>query len=676
MLWRSRGAIPKSVSMATSALSAPPAPERKPEGRSFAGRIWRLLVGIKDGLVLILLLLFFALLFAALSFRPSPAAVRDGALLLELEGVIVEEASPFDPFAALIGGALPTREYEVRDLVDAIDQAAGDERIEAIALDLSMFLGGGQVHMEEIASALDRFRGADKPVFAYSLVYNDDSMMLAAHASEVWVDPLGAAVIQGPGGERLYFGELFERYGITANVYRVGTYKSAVEPFLLSGMSPEARENAEAIYSGLWEEWRADVARARPGARLERAAQELPALIAENGGNLARAALAAGLADRIGTRTQWGARVAETVGADELGETPGSFVNTGYDTWLTAIAPERAGGSDFAAAGRPIGIVTVAGEIVDGEAGPGSAGGDRIAKLLDDALDRDLAALVVRIDSPGGTVTGGEVIRRAILRHKAQGTPVVVSMANVAASGGYWVATPADRIFAEPATLTGSIGVFAVLPSFEELLSRYGVNSDGVRTTPLSGQPDLLAGLTPETNAVLQASVEGYYARFISLVARSREMTRARADELGQGRVWAGGAARQLGLVDQFGGLDEAIRWGAARAGLEEGGFHPVYLESEADRFAAMLGEMLGSGSARTPARGGGDVFAVLARGEREASARFLAEIERIFSRAGVQARCLECLPAMPAASSQPARAEAQSPALAALSRLVGAGPR
>ena len=301
--------------------------------------------------------------------------------------------------------------------------------------------------------------------------------------------------------------------------------------------------------------------------------------------------------------------------------------------------------------------------------------GDRIARLLDDALDRELAALVVRIDSPGGTITGSEVIRQAILRHKAQGTPVVVSMANVAASGGYWVATPANRIFAEPATLTGSIGVFAVLPSFEELLGQYGVNSDGVRTTPFSGQPDLLAGLTPETNALLQASVEGYYARFLTLVARSREMTRARADELGQGRVWTGGAARQLGLVDQFGDLDEAVRWAAAEAGLEEDGFHAVYLEGETDPFAAMLGEMFGARAAARPAAGGGDMFAVLYHGEREAAARFLGEIERILAFPGVQARCVECLPAIPAAAS-PGRSGERSPsAFAALVRFIGAGP-
>ncbi len=624
---------------------------------SFAGKVWRLLVGIKDALVLILLLLFFTLLFAALSFRPSPAAVREGALLLELDGTVVEEVAAIDPFATLLAGTLPTREFAARDLVAAIDQAAGDERIEAIALDLTTFLGGGQVHLSSIGAALDRFRAAEKPVFAYAVAYSDDSLMLAAHASELWVDPMGGAFLRGPGGNNLYFADALERFGINAHVFRVGTYKSAVEPYLASEMSPEARENAEAIYSSLWEEWQAEIGRVRPQANIAGAAQNLPALIAANGGDLARTALAAGLADRIGTRTQWGERVAQAVGEDDFDDTPGAFANTGYDTWLAAIEPELPGGRGIAGTGRAIGVVTVAGEIIDGEAGPGSAGADRIAALIDDALGENLAALVVRVDSPGGTVTGSETIREAILRHKAANTPVVVSMGNVAASGGYWIATPADRIFAEPGTLTGSIGVFAVVPTFEDLLSEYGVNTDGVRTTPLSGQPDLLGGFTPETEAVLQASVEAQYGRFLDLVAASRGISRARADELGQGRVWTGGAARQLGLVDQFGGLDDAIEYAAARAQLEEGAWYPRYLETAVEPFPAMLASMLGTGAAE--AAGGRDLVALLARGEREPMARLLGDLARVFTLSGVQARCLECFSALPARAMPVATSDA-----------------
>src|SRR5690606_20384687 len=262
-------------------------------------------------------------------------------------------------------------------------------------------------------------------------------------------------------------------------------------------------------------------------------------------------------------------------------DAPGAFAHTELDPWLAETEPSESGAA--------IGVITIAGEISDGQAGPGEAGAERIGKLLDDALDDDLKALVVRVDSPGGTVTGSEAIRRAILRHKANGIPVVVSMGNVAASGGYWVSTPGDRIFAEPETVTGSIGIFGVVPTFENLLAEWGVTTDGVKTTALSGQPDLLAGFNPEIEAVLQATVESGYERFLALVAQSRKMSRERADELGQGRVWDGGAARQLGLVDQFGGLDAALAYAAERAGLEEGRWHARYLGADEDPYAPLL---------------------------------------------------------------------------------------
>jgi len=647
---------------------------RRGRGVSFAGKVWQLLVGIKDALVLILLLAFFSLVFAALSVRPNPGVVRDGALLLALDGSVVEEVSPVNPVDVFLGGgALPTREYAARDLVTAIDQAAGDERSKAIALDLSTFLGGGQVHLTEIGAALDRFRAAGKPVYAYAVAYSDDSMLLAAHASEVWVDPMGGAALRGPGGEQLYFGGLLERLGVTAHVYRVGTYKSAVEPYMNTEMSPAARENSEAIYSALWEEWLADVSQARPKAQLARATQDMPGLIADNGGDLARAVLAAGLADRIGTRVEWGTRIAQEVGADEWDDTPGTFAATEYDPWLAQIDPAARGHGPLVGKGRQIGVITIAGEIIDGEAGPGSAGADRIAALLDDALDDELAALVVRIDSPGGTVTGSETIRRAILRHKANKVPVVVSMGNYAASGGYWIATPADRIFAEPETLTGSIGVFAVIPSFEDLLGRYGVNADGVRTTPLSGQPDVFGGFTPEIDALLQASVESQYRRFVRLVAQSRGISTARADELGQGRVWSGGAARQLGLVDQFGDLDAAIAWAAKQAQLEDGGWSVRYLDTQLGGVPAMLAAMMNGNAAAAPGSRSHsrDLVSLFAREEQDGAARVLADLADVFTASGMQARCLECIAVQPTRRAMPAAGPAQGGILRVLADLL-----
>ncbi|HEU4650989.1 MAG TPA: signal peptide peptidase SppA [Croceibacterium sp.] len=599
---------------------------------SFAGKVWRLLVGIKDALALVFLLLFFTALFALLNARPSPGIVREGALLLDLDGTVVEEVSPIDPLNALLSSAVPTREYAARDLVRAIDAAAKDKRIKAIALDLSTFLGGGRVHMTEIGEALDRFRATKKPVLAYAIAYSDDSILLASHASEVWVDPMGGAAITGPGGEQMFYAGLLDKLGVTAHVFRVGTYKSAVEPYLLNEMSPAARENYTQLYGSLWQEWQANVRRARPAADVARVTGAIGDWLEASNGDLARAAVEAGFADKVGTEVEWGERVAQLAGEDKWDDAPGAFANTGIDAWLAETAPDEPGSK--------IGVITIAGEISDGSAGPGEAGAERIVELLDDALDDDLKALVVRVDSPGGTVTGSEAIRRAILRHKAKGIPIVVSMGNLAASGGYWVSTPAERIFAEPETVTGSIGIFGVLPTFEAGLAKWGVTTDGVRTTPLSGQPDLFAGLTPEAETILQATVESGYERFLGLVAQSRKITRERADEIGQGRVWDGGTARQIGLVDQFGGLDDALAYAAKQAKLGDGKWHAEYLGADADPYAPIFRRLWRTDDGETR---GGDMFGLFARRESARAARVIADLDGLLSVRGAQARCLEC---------------------------------
>jgi len=626
---------------------------------SFAGKVWRLLVGIKDGLVLIFMLLFFALVYAVLTSRPSPGQVREGALLLQLNGSVVEEPSVIDPVGLLISGTVPAGEYAARDLTRAIEAAATDKRIKAVVLDLSRFTGGGQVHMQEIGEALDRVRAAKKPVLTYAVAYGDDAILLAAHASEVWVDPMGGAMPTGPGGNNLYYAGLLERFGVKAHVYRVGTYKSAVEPYMLSGMSPEARENAASLYGALWTEWQANVKRARPKAQIDRVLKDPLGWLAESGGDTAKAAVAAGLADKIGDGVAFGRRVAEIVGEDSWSKEPGAFAATKLEPWLAANPlPKK---------GKTIGVITIAGEISDGEAGPGSAGGQRIAELLDSALDKDLAALVVRVDSPGGTIFGSEEIRRAIMRHKARGIPIAVSMANLAASGGYWVATPGDRIFAEPETITGSIGVFGVVPSFENTLERYGVTADGVTTTPLSGQPDILGGFTPETDAVLQTTVEDAYRRFLGLVAGARKRTPEDIDAIAQGRVWDGGAARQIGLVDQFGGLDDALEWAAKTAKLGDN-WHPVYLATPRDPYTSMIEQLVKPDNAQE-AQAPRDMFGIIAARQHGLGARMLADLTRLFGSTGVQAYCLEC----PATPSRAQASSQQTSIWRVLDKLFGA---
>lgn len=601
---------------------------------SFAGKVWRLLVGIKDALALLFLLLFFMGLYAVLTTRPSPGQVHGGALLLDLDGSVVEEASQTDPLQVLLSQEMPAGEFQARDLVRAIDAAATDDRIKAVVLDLSRFLGGGQVHLSEIGAALDRVRAAKKPVLAFANAYVDDGMMLAAHASEVWVDPLGGAVVAGPGGDRLYYGGLLERLKVKAHVFRVGTYKAAVEPFLGGGMSPEAREDAGALYSALWEEWKADVKKARPAANLALVSGQPVEWLAAAKGNAALAARQAGLVDKIGDRVAFGQRVARIVGPDEWDSVPGGFAHTDLAPWLAANKPGKQG--------KAIGVVTIAGEIVDGDEGPGKAGGDRIAGLLDDALDDDLAGLVVRVDSPGGSVMASEEIRRAILRHKARKIPIAVSMGNVAASGGYWVSTPAQRIFAEPETITGSIGIFAVVPTFENALGQWGVTTDGVKTTPLSGQPDLAAGLTPETETMIQSVIENGYARFLSLVAKSRGKSPAEIDRIAQGRVWAGGPARQAGLVDQFGGLDDALAWTAQQAGLKDSEWHAKFLGSKTDAYHSLLQALMGSGEAGGKASAN-DLVALLTARQAGLTQRLSADLDRLLTTRGAEAYCLSC---------------------------------
>jgi protease-4 len=597
----------------------------------FAGKAWKLLVGIKDALVLLFMLMFFGGLYAALSTSPYKGSAARGALRLDLAGSIVEQPSVPSPLAALGGGAA-TREYRVSELIHALDAAAGDERIQAVALDLDVFVGGGQTAIANVGEALDRVRRAGKRVVAYATGYSDDGYQLAAHADEIWLDPLGAVVLVGPGGSNLYYAGLLERLGVTANVYRVGAFKSAVEPYTRNDMSPEAREASQALANALWASWQQDVRQARPRAQVAHYVADTAGMVQAAGGDMARAALGAGLVDRIGDRTAFGRRMAELAGTDTE-NVPGSYRAVHLDAWINDHPASRSGGQ--------VAVLTVAGEIVDGNAPAGTAGGDTVARNLERGLEEGhIKALVVRVDSPGGSVTGSERIRRAILGARARGIPVVISMGSVAASGGYWIATAGEVIFAEPSTITGSIGVFGILPSFEGSLQKLGVGADGVRTTPLSGEPDLLRGPSPEADRLLQMGVEGTYRRFVSLVANARHLTPARVNEIGQGRVWDGGTARQLGLVDRFGSLDDAIAEAARRANLDPADVHPVFLEKKPGWFGQLLAD---AARGEDEEQASHDVFARLAHRPEAMIQRALYDARQLLAGPAIQARCLEC---------------------------------
>ncbi|HEV7233541.1 MAG TPA: signal peptide peptidase SppA, partial [Sphingorhabdus sp.] len=331
-------------------------------------------------------------------------------------------------------------------------------------------------------------------------------------------------------------------------------------------------------------------------------------------------------------RVAFGKFIASKVGADDK-KTTGGFSHTPMDALLAGYGAPNAG--------KQIGVVTIAGTIVDGEGGPGSAAGDTVAKQIYQALDqKDLKALVVRVDSPGGSVTASEKIRLAIAAAKEKKIPVIVSMANLAASGGYWISLPADVIFAEPSTITGSIGIFGVIPSVEAGLAKIGVNADGVKTTPLSGEPDFLGGFSPEFDRVAQSAIENGYRDFVSRVATARKKTPAEVDAIAQGRVWAGGAAKTRGLVDRIGGMDAALAEAAKRAGLKADGWHAVYIEPQPSFAGTLLGGLL-------PKRDAGaapmDIFAQAAWQQQLFVARMAADLDMLTSVQGIQARCLEC---------------------------------
>ncbi len=599
----------------------------------FVGAVWKLLVGIKDGLVLILMLLFFGMLYAALSARP--AAVGDGVLDMTLAGSVVEQPARAG-WAEALGGEM-VQDYRLRDLIAALDAARTDGRVKAVALDLDGFTGGGQASLGDLADALRGVRAAGKPVVAYGSSFTSDGYQLAAAASEIWLNPLGGVLIAGPGGANLYFKGLLDKLGVTANVYRVGTYKSAVEPFLRNDMSPEARQNYQALGDAMLESWKQSVRASRPKANVDLFLTDMNGAVRAAGGDMAKAALAAGLVDKIGERREFEDRLAALGGEGTEGA---PFKRIHLPAFVRDTSPDSAGG--------PIGVVTIAGTIVDGEAGPGTAAGDTVAEEIEDAVADGVKALVVRVDSPGGSVMASERIRQALVGARAKNIPIVVSMGNVAASGGYWVAMPANFIFAEPSTITGSIGVFGVLPSFQGTLAKLGIGADGIKTTPLSGEPDLLRGPSPEANALIQTSIESTYARFINIVAKARGKTPQQVDAIAQGRVWDGGTARQLGLIDGFGGMDEAIAKAAALAKL---GDHPGvrYLEppkSLEDQLIEALADDRRDDSAAPV-----DAFAVLAGSPALEMRRMFADLSAILDGPTIQARCLECGP-MPAAAT------------------------
>ena len=535
--------------------------------RSFFHGLWRGLDGLRKALHLFLLLVIFAILLAALT-SGAPRIPVKAALLVAPEGQLVEQLST-GPVERALEEARGEQHSETLlwDLSDSIRAAATDARIKVVALDLEKFGGGSQPSLAELAGALREFRASGKRVIAYGAELTQERYYLAAQADEIYLDPMGFVLIEGYERYRTYLKDALDKLGVDINVFRVGTFKSAVETFTRTNMSPEDRAESRTYLGAMWSSYQDAVTRARklPPDALEKYVDSLSKSVSAAGGDGAQVALRAGLVTAVKTRLETEQHLAGIVGQDT---TNGSFKSVSVDDYVRYARSEK----KRQAGSKPrIGVIVAAGTILDGDQPPGSVGGDSTSRLIRAArLDKDVKAVVLRVDSPGGSVMASEQIYRELLALRAAGKPLVVSMSGYAASGGYYISAPADEILASPATLTGSIGIFAIIPTIDRTLGKVGVGVDGVGTTPLSGQLRIDRPLGEEARTLLQSTINRGYDEFLERVARGRKKTREQVDAIAQGHVWAGSDARRLGLVDELGSFDDAVKAAARHAKLTE----------------------------------------------------------------------------------------------------------
>ena len=527
---------------------------------------WKLLNFTRLLILNVLFLLLVLVVVIALSHEEKAPPV-EGALVLNLSGQLVDQLSEDEASGQLLRSWLnsdePPQETLVNDVVRALNAARSDDRIKGVVLSLQDLQPSNLGKLVRIADALDRFRQSGKPVVATGSYFQQHQYLLAAHADRILLDPAGAVLLQGFGLYNLYYKSALDKFNITPHVFRVGTYKSFVEPFTRDDMSPEAREANGRWLDQMWHYYVSDVAKARHLAAdvVSPDKDQLLSRLGAANGNAAQYAAEQKLVDHLAVRDARLADIVKFAGASD--DEPGfrhvllaDYVNQLPDPYATHGHPQ-------------IAWIVASGTIQNGKQPAGSIGGDTLSDLLRQvAKDDQIKALVLRIDSPGGSAFAAEQIRTELDAIKAKGKPVIVTMGSLAASGGYWMATAADRIFAEPTTLTGSIGVFGLFASVEKALAYVGIHSDGIATTDFAGI-DPSRPLPEHVQRVIQMNIDNTYQRFISLVAASRKMSVAAVDKVAQGRVWTGSDAKALGLVDELGGVDEAIAAAARLAKLD-----------------------------------------------------------------------------------------------------------
>ncbi len=540
----------------------------------FVRGIWNTLNFTRRLILNVILLIVLSLIFGAF-FRSAPIIAEQTALVLDPKGTVVEQFSTDASeraIASLTGDT--TREIQLRDILHVIEVAARDSNIPRIVL-VPDQMAAGISTMREVGQALDRFRATGKDVVVVSEGMQQSQYYLAAHADQILLDPQGSVLLEGFANYRSYYREALDKLGVNVHLIRVGQFKSAGEPYILDHASEEAKEADLYWMAGIWNEFIEEIAAMRklkPEAITDDIAQ-LDLLVPQFNGDLAKLALDRGLVDKLATRPQARELLSKLGKPDDTGET---FRQV---NWTDYLGMEVA--STFSSARAEIAIVVAQGDIVQGEQTQGDVGATTTARLLREVRDDDrIKSVVLRVDSPGGGAYASEIIRREVALIQAAGKPVVVSMGDVAASGGYWISMDADEIWAQPTTITGSIGIYGLFVTIPQTLEKLGIHTDGVATTPIAGAFDIRRPLDPKVETIVTSVIQKGYRDFINKVAKARGKTPAQIDEIAQGRVWSGSQAKQRGLVDKLGGLNDAIAAAAAMAHLE-GDYQTRYFERE-----------------------------------------------------------------------------------------------
>ncbi|UOD30290.1 signal peptide peptidase SppA [Massilia violaceinigra] len=550
------------------------------------GMFWNVIDSTRRGVLNVLFLIIVVLLLMAIFGGGVKPIAAKTALVLEIKGDLVEQHSGNvrDALMANVGGGDVRKSVQLRDVLTVLDSAAKDPQISSVLLLLDQMDGAGLAMLNEVGLAVERVKAAGKPVIAWGSSFDQRQYRIASHATQVYVHPMGSVHIEGFGRYRNYYRDALDKVGVTVNLIKVGTYKSFAEPYIGNGPSPAAAEADAFLYNALWAGYTADVEKNRklPAGWIAQKIEALPALMEEAGGDTGKLALATKMVDGLKTRDEVRAMMITRGAPDDDGK---SFRQVGFDEYLARLRPQMFGDG--------VGVIVAAGEITDGNAPAGSIGGLSTANLIRKAReDKQIKAVVLRVDSPGGSAFGSELIRRELELTRAAGKPVVVSMGSVAASGGYWISMASDEVFADRATITGSIGVFAILPTAEKVVDKLGIHTAGTTTTWLADAYNPMRPLDPRFTQVIQSSINHIYNDFTTKAAAARKTTQPKIDEVGQGRVWTGVQARERGLVDTIGSYTDALKSAARRAKLAEG-YRVAYIErdiSPFERFVTMFG--------------------------------------------------------------------------------------